>query len=116
MRVFQYPNCSTCKKALRYLTQRGLTFESVNIVEAPPSKKELQRALELSGLPLAKLFNTSGQAYREGDYKSRLATLSESQALADLAKNGKLIKRPLILGEDFALVGFDEAKYQKRFG
>ncbi len=116
MKVYQYPKCSTCRKALAFLTKEGVSFESIDIVTSPPSVKELKRALKQSELPLKKLFNTSGQSYREGRFGERLDNLSEAEALAELAADGKLIKRPLILGADFALVGFDEQAYRARFG
>jgi len=114
-KVYQYPKCSTCRKALSFLEKNGVEFDSVDIVAAPPSKKTLKDALRLSGLPVTKLFNTSGQSYREGKFGERLKTMSEAQALDALAADGKLIKRPLVLGADYALVGFDEAAYEKRF-
>ena len=113
--VYHYPACSTCKKALKWLDAHGIAHERVHIVDAPPSVATLRQALRLSGLPVAKLFNTSGVSYREGDFKSRLATMSEDEALAALAADGKLVKRPLVLGEGFALVGFREADYAARF-
>lgn len=115
LKVYQYPKCSTCRKALAFLEKNDVEFDSVDIVTAPPSKKTLKDALRLSGLPINKLFNTSGQSYREGKFGERLKSLSEAEALEALAADGKLIKRPLVLGSDFALVGFDEAAYKKRF-
>jgi arsenate reductase (glutaredoxin) len=115
-KVYQYAKCSTCRKALAFLGRHGVEFESRDIVGTPPSKAELARTLSLSGLPVKKLFNTSGQSYRDGGFGERLPTMTESQALDALAKDGKLIKRPLVLGGDYALVGFDEAAYEKRFG
>lgn len=112
-RVYQYPKCSTCRKALAFLDRLGVEYESVDIVTNPPSKRELQRALKLSGLPIKKLFNTSGQSYRAGNFGERLPTLSESAALDALAADGKLIKRPFLLTSDLALVGFDEASYRQ---
>ncbi len=109
--VYHYPRCGTCKKALKWLEQNGVEAELIDIVEKPPSKKLLTRVLKESGLPVRKLFNTSGQLYREGDYKARLETMSESQALDELAAHGKLIKRPLVVGDGVALVGFREADY-----
>ncbi len=116
MKVFQYPRCSTCVKALRWLTSKSIQFDSVDIVQRPPSTRELSRALELSGLPVAKLFNTSGVSYREGNFKNRLGTMTKAEALRALSQDGKLIKRPLVVGDDFALVGFNEAQYAERFG
>lgn len=113
--VYHYPACSTCKKALKWLEAHGVEYERVHIVDAPPTVATLKQALKLSGLPVTKLFNTSGASYREGDFKSRLATMSEDEALTALATDGKLIKRPLVLGDGFALVGFREADYAARF-
>ena len=114
-KVYQYPKCSTCRKALAFLEKNDVEFDSVDIVTAPPSKKTLKDALRLSGLPINKLFNTSGQSYRDGKFGERLKSMTEAQALDALAADGKLIKRPLVLGADYALVGFDEAAYKKRF-
>src|SRR5688572_4426847 len=108
VRVYQYPKCSTCRKALAFLDRNGVEYESIDIVLKPPSKRELERALGLAGVPVKKLFNTSGQSYREGNFGERLPTLSVPQALEALAADGKLIKRPLLFGDGFALIGFDE--------
>jgi arsenate reductase len=112
LRVYQYPQCSTCKKALKWLNERGVEFESIDIVKQPPSKAELRAVLRGAGVPLKKLFNTSGVSYREGRFGERLATMTEAEALDALGKDGKLIKRPLVLGKGVALVGFDEAAYR----
>jgi arsenate reductase len=115
LKVYHYAKCSTCRKARAFLDGKGITYDAVDIVLQPPSQKQLKEAMKRSGLPIKKMFNTSGQSYREGKFGERLAELSESQALAALAADGKLIKRPLVLGDDFALVGFDAAAYQARF-
>jgi arsenate reductase len=112
MLVYQYPNCSTCRKALKFLEASGVDFRAKDIVETPPSKSALKKAHKLSGLPLRKLFNTSGQSYRSGGFKEKLETMSEDEALTALAADGKLIKRPLLLGEGFALVGFNETSWR----
>jgi arsenate reductase (glutaredoxin) len=114
VKVYQYSKCSTCRKALKWLDGRGVKYDSVDIVTAPPKKAELARALK-SGLPLKKLFNTSGQSYREGGWSDKLGKVSEAQALEALASDGKLIKRPFILSGDTVLVGFDEAAYKATF-
>ncbi len=114
VKVYQYPKCSTCRKALKWLDGRGVKYESVDIVAAPPKKAELLRALK-SGVPLKKLFNASGQSYREGGWSEKLASVSDAQALDALANDGKLIKRPFILNGDQVLVGFDEAAYKAAF-
>lgn len=116
MKVYQYPKCSTCRKALAWLRSNDVEFESIDIVISPPNVATLRRVLEHSGLPVKKLFNTSGEAYRQGGYKERLETMSEREALAELAANGKLVKRPLVVGEGVALAGFDAATYASKFG
>lgn len=118
--VYHYPRCSTCKKALAWLKTHDVPVELVDIVEAPPSRAVLSDVLAASGLPVQKLFNTSGELYREGNYKERLKTMTENQALTELAKHGKLIKRPIAVGsvgkQKVALVGFREAEYEQIFG
>ena len=114
--VFHYPKCSTCRQALKWLEEQGIEHTRVDIVEHPPSKAKLERALKLTGGELRKLFNTSGQSYRGGDWKTRLPTITQADALAALAADGKLIKRPLLLADDFALIGFDAAQWQARLG
>lgn len=113
--VYEYSKCSTCRKALKWLAERGVEHVTVPIVETPPSKEALEQIWRRSGLPLRKLFNTSGQSYRQGGFKERLASMSEDEALSALAADGKLIKRPLVVGEDFALVGFKADMYAAHF-
>lgn len=115
MKVYQYAQCSTCRKALAFLAQHGVAYDAVDIVTKPPTKAELARALKLTGLPVKKLFNTSGESYRQGRFGERLPRMSEAEALDALARDGKLVKRPLVLADDFALIGFDEAAYRERF-
>ena len=109
--VYHYPKCSTCRDALRWIDAHGIRHERVDIVETPPSLAQLRQALDRSGLPIARLFNTSGQSYRQGNYKERLPQMSRDEALAALAADGKLIKRPLVISPDVVLVGFDERQY-----
>ena len=116
LRVYQYAKCSTCRKALALLRVNGTPFTSIDIVETPPDVETLRRVLVQSGLPVKKLFNTSGEVYRSEGYGERLATMSEKEALHALASNGKLVKRPLLVGDAFALVGFDEASYAAKLG
>lgn len=113
--VYHYPACSTCKKARKWLDAHGVKYTLVDIVADPPSKATLARLRRLSGLPVRKLFNTSGQSYRSGGWKEKLDTVTDDEALSALAADGKLIKRPLVDGGDFALVGFDETAYGERF-
>lgn len=114
--VYHYPACGTCKKAIKWLKEHGVEHQLVDIVENPPSQKLLTSILKETGLPVTKLFNTSGQLYREGGYKERLQTMSEKEAVSELAAHGKLIKRPLVVGEGAHLVGFKEAEYEAVFG
>ena len=114
--IYHYPACGTCKKALRWLDDHDIDHRRVHIVESPPTIDQLRRARQASGRPLNKLFNTSGRSYREGNFKDRLPGMSEDEALAALAADGKLIKRPLLVGEGFALVGFREAEWAERLG
>jgi len=117
--VYHYPACSTCKKAIAWLKAKKVDFKLVPIVEEPPNAATLRKVLKATGLPVSKLFNTSGQLYREGNYKEKLTRLSEAEALAELAAHGKLIKRPLVIGQakrgPVHLVGFNEADYQAAF-
>jgi len=115
VKVYAYAKCSTCRKALAFLKGRSVVTDVVDIVTLPPSKTELQRIQKLAGVPLKRLFNTSGESYREGRFGERLATMTDAQAFDALAKDGKLIKRPLVVASDFALVGFDEQVYKERF-
>jgi arsenate reductase (glutaredoxin) len=114
--VYHYPKCSTCRNALRWLEAHSVAHERVDIVEAPPSAALLGRALERSGAPLARLFNTSGQSYRQGNYKERLKQISRAEALALLAADGKLIKRPLAISDELVLIGFDAEEYEAALG
>ena len=113
MLVYQYPKCGTCRKALKFLDATGVEFQMKDIVESPPSKATIRKAYKLSGLPINKLFNTSGQSYRNGRFKEKLKTMSDEEALSALAADGKLIKRPLVLGDGFALIGFREDEWRE---
>lgn len=113
--VYHYPRCSTCKKALAWLSARGVLVTTTDLVEAPPSANVLAEILEKSGAPLAKLWNTSGELYRAGNYRERVASMTREEALRELSAHGKLIKRPLVLGPRFALIGFREAEYDAAF-
>lgn len=110
-RVYEYAKCSNCRKALKFLDSRGIAYERVPIVEQPPALAEL-KAMRAKGVELKKMFNTSGELYREMKISEKLKSLSEDQALALLAKHGKLVRRPFVLLEDRGLVGFDEASWK----
>jgi len=115
--VYQYPKCSTCRNALKWLDQRGVDYRAIDLVASPPSVETLRDLWRRSGLPIARFFNTSGESYRAGNFKQRLPGLSEAEALEALAADGKLIKRPIVdAGADArgaVLVGFDAAAYQQ---
>ena len=110
---YEYPKCSTCRKAKAELNQLGLDVESINIKENPPSAQFLKELLEGSDLELKKFFNTSGVLYKELKLKDKLPEMSEQEQLELLATDGMLVKRPLIIGDDFVLVGFKEAEWEK---
>ena len=110
----QYPPCTTCKKAKAWLDERGVAYEARNIKEENPTAEELKAWHEKSGLPLKKFFNTSGLAYKALGLKDRLPTMSEEEQYQLLASDGMLVKRPLVIGDDFVLVGFREAQWQER--
>ena len=107
-----YPKCSTCQKAMRYLEEHGVAFEMRDIKADRPTKEELTLWAAKSGLPLKKFFNTSGLLYKSLELKSKLPAMSEDEMLTLLASDGMLVKRPLLIGEDFVLVGFKEKEYE----
>jgi Spx/MgsR family transcriptional regulator len=116
LRVFAYSKCSTCREALRFLKTHELEYSVHDITESPPSKADLSKALRSLGGELKKLFNTSGQQYRELGISEKLKAMPEAQALQLLAGNGRLIKRPLVIWEDKGqsrvLVGFKNAEWK----
>ena len=111
--IYQYPKCSTCRKAVAWLEKHGVSHTRIDLVATPPSVARLRDLHRRSGLPLGKLFNTSGESYRAGNFKERLATMSAAESLAALAADGKLIKRPIVEAGDTVLVGFDEEAYAR---
>jgi arsenate reductase len=113
--VYQYPKCSTCRKALKWLDAAGVKYESVDLVATPIPAKRLGELHERSGLPIAKFFNTSGESYRNGDFKARLPAMTLAAALKELANDGKLVKRPIVDTGKQVLVGFDESAYGAQF-
>ena len=104
----EYPKCSTCKKAGKWLQEHGVGYDDRHIVEQNPTAEELKEWHEKSGLPLKRFFNTSGQVYRNNGIKDKLSGMSEKEQYALLATDGMLVKRPIVVGEDFVLVGFKE--------
>lgn len=113
--VYHYPKCSTCRKALKWLDGHGVAYKATDLVAEPPSARKLAELHERSGLPIARLFNTSGESYRNGGWKDKLGTTALRELLAALAKDGKLIKRPIVDTGKVVLVGFDEKAYAATF-
>ena len=113
----EYPKCTTCKRARKWLDEHKIAYEDRHIVENNPTFEELQEWIKLSGLPIKKFFNTSGTLYKEMNLSKTLTTLSEEEQIKLLSTNGMLVKRPIVVGEDFALVGFrDEALWEETLG
>ena len=112
MLFLEYPPCSTCQKAKKWLEQQGAEFTSRHIKENNPTYEELKHWYEASGLPLKRFFNTSGLKYKELKLKERLNAMSEEEQLQLLATDGMLVKRPLVITEDTVLTGFREAEWQ----
>lgn len=112
----QYPPCSTCQKAKKWLDTHGISYDSRNIKEERPAVSELTDWHKRSGLPLKKFFNTSGLLYKSMALKDKLPAMSEAEQLELLATDGMLVKRPIIVGETFILVGFKEAEWEKTLG
>ncbi len=109
-----YPKCSTCQKAKAFLDEAGVSYELRDIKTENPTEAELRRWHGLSGLPLKKFFNTSGLQYRALELTKKLPAMTEDEQFALLATDGMLVKRPLLIGEDFVLVGFKQADWEAR--
>lgn len=116
MKIYCYSRCSTCKKALAWLDERGIKYELLDIKEQHPTEEELRRFHGKSGLPLKKFFNTSGMIYREMELSKKLPTMSEDEQYALLATDGMLVKRPLVIGDDLVLTGFREKEWEEKLG
>ncbi len=108
----QYPRCTTCKKAKKFLQDNNIKFIDRDITIDNPTKEELKKWYEKSGLDLKKFFNTSGVLYREMNLKDKIKTMSEDEMLDILSTDGKLVKRPLFINDDLILVGFKEQEYK----
>ena len=109
-----YPRCTTCQKAKKWLDDNKIQYELRDIKEDNPSFEELSAWYKQSGLPLKKFFNTSGLLYKSMELKDKLPTMSEEEQLKLLATDGMLVKRPLVIGEDFVLVGFKESEWSEK--
>lgn len=108
-----YPTCSTCMKAKQWLDAHGIRYSLRHIKECPPTAEELKLWYSKSGLPLKKFFNTSGLVYKSKNLKDRLPSMSDEEQIALLASDGMLVKRPIIVCDNYVLVGFREADWEK---
>ena len=113
MQFIQYPPCSTCQKAKKWLDEHGISYTDRHIKENKPSYEELKLWYEMSGLPLKKFFNTSGLLYKSLNLKEKLPTMTEEEQLRLLATDGMLVKRPLIIKDNAVLTGFKESEWAK---
>lgn len=111
LKFIQYPKCTTCKKAQKWLEENNIAYESVHIVEQTPTQEQLTNLYKKSGLPLKKFFNTSGNKYKELGLKDKLTNMSEEEQLALLASDGMLIKRPIVTDGEKMTLGFKEADF-----
>ena len=112
MEFICYPRCSTCQKAKAWLEEQGAAYHLRDIKEENPSAEELRTWWKASGLPLKKFFNTSGLQYKALDLKNKLPDMTEEEQLVLLATDGMLVKRPILVGDDFVLVGFRQAEWE----
>ena len=109
-----YPKCTTCQKAKKWLDDNKIEYELRDIKEDKPTFEELSEWYKMSGLPLKKFFNTSGLLYKSMGLKDKLTTMSEEEQLKLLSTDGMLVKRPLLIGKDFVLVGFKEKEWSEK--
>ena len=109
----EYPKCSTCLKAKKWLDDNEIGYEDRHIVEDNPSVQELTQWIKRSGFPIKKFFNTSGMLYKQMNLKDRLSSMSELEQIEILSTNGVLVKRPLIIADDFVLIGFKEKEWKR---
>ena len=112
MKFICYPKCTTCKKAEKWLDDNGIGYEMRDIKADNPTYDELNEWYNMSGLPLKKFFNTSGLLYKSMNLKDKLPTMSDNEMLKLLSSDGMLVKRPLLIGDDFVLVGFKEIDWE----
>ena len=115
MLFVNYPKCSTCRKAKKWLDDHNFNYESKHIVDDNPTAFELRTWWEKSDLPLKRFFNTSGMKYRELKLKDKLPNMSEEEQINLLATDGMLVKRPIIVDDDCVLVGFKENEWEEKF-
>ena len=114
MLFVQYPKCSTCRKAKNWLDEHEIDYESRHIIEDNPQADEIEKWYNQSDLPLKRFFNTSGMKYRELKLKDKLPDMSEEDQFELLATDGMLVKRPIVVGDDFVLVGFKIKEWEEK--
>ena len=112
--VYCYSRCTTCQKALKWLDEKGIGYKLIDIKADHPDEETLRKYHALSGLPLKRFFNTSGIPYRELGLAKKLPEISEEGQFALLASDGMLVKRPLVIGDDFVLTGFKENEWAEK--
>lgn len=115
MLFIQYPPCSTCQKAKKWLDEHGISYTDRHIKENNPTYEELKHWYEVSGLPLKRFFNTSGLLYKSMNLKEKLPAMTEEEQLRLLATDGMLVKRPLVIHGNVVLTGFKEAEWSKLY-
>ena len=114
MLFVNYPKCSTCRKAKKWLDEHNIEYESRHIIEDNPTSEELRKWWEISDLPLKRFFNTSGMKYRELKLKDKLPNMSEDEQLDLLSTDGMLVKRPILVNDDIVLVGFKVKEWEEK--
>ena len=113
IKVYCYSKCSTCKKALKWLDDRGVAYEKIDLKDNNPGEEELREYHAKSGLPLKRFFNTSGMIYRDMELSKKLPAMSDDEQFALLASDGMLVKRPLLVKDDTVLTGFREKEWEE---
>ena len=114
LKVYCYSKCSTCKKALKWLDEKKIKHEVVDIKADHPDEDALRKYYTISGLPLKRFFNTSGMQYRELELSKKLPDMGEEEQFRLLASDGMLVKRPLLVGDDFVLTGFKQSEWEEK--
>ena len=113
LKLYGYEKCTTCRNAVKLLEAEQIEFEYVPIRDTPPTRREMQQVLESTQLPIRKLFNTSGREYRFLGLKDKLHRMTDGQTLDLLKENGNLVKRPVLIGDGVALIGFNESEWRR---
>lgn len=114
MLFLQYPKCNTCQKAGKWLKNNKIDVEFRDISKDNPNRDELAAWIKRSGLPISRFFNTSGRIYKDNNLKEKVKSAPDSELIDILASNGMVVKRPLIISEDFVLVGFNEEEWAEK--